>query len=325
MRRYLQIALAAIALAAPMFAQQLTRTSLSTSHIVARVNGVSLFQKDLDTQMQALFPYYSVHGGQVPASAQPEIRQKAMDRLLLDELMYQEARRRGFTATAAEVNARIAAARKKTDSKAEFDQAVASAYGTMSNFRIRAARALMIEKLWTSQVTRPARPTDADLLKFYRENKNKFERPEAVQLQTISFLFGQNATPAQQDEVRKKAEAILAKAQATKSVDEFGAIAEKSSEDDWRVMNGDHGWVHRGTVEPEFESAFGMTAGQVSGVIRSRAGYHILRVNGYQASQQLSFAQVKKDLRTTLEKQREQKLRSALENSLRSKARIEYQ
>jgi peptidyl-prolyl cis-trans isomerase C len=216
MRTYLYIALVALVFAAPVFAQQITPTSLSTSHIVARVNGVPLFQKELDAQMQALFPYYSVHGGQVPASAQPEIRQKAMDRLLLDELLFQEARRRGLRATPPEVNARIRDARRKTQSKAEFDRAVAEAYGTMSNFRTRAARALMIEKLWTSQVTRPARPTDSDLLKFYRQNKKKFERPEAVRLQTISFLFAENATPAQQDQARKKAEAVLAKAQTTR-------------------------------------------------------------------------------------------------------------
>jgi peptidyl-prolyl cis-trans isomerase C len=91
------------------------------------------------------------------------------------------------------------------------------------------------------------------------------------------------------------------------------------------VMNGDHGWIHRGTVDPELESAFGMKAGQVNGVIRSRVGYHILRLNGYQATQQRSYAQAKKDLITTLEKQREQELRTALETSLRSKARVESQ
>jgi parvulin-like peptidyl-prolyl isomerase len=222
------------------------------------------------------------------------------------------------------VNARIAAARKNAASSTDFDRAIAETYGSVARFRERAARALLIEKVWSAEVTRRSYPGDAELLKYYRDNKKKFERPEAVQLQTISFMFPENASAAQQEQAHKKAEDILTKAKSAKNADEFGALADKSSEDDWRVMNGDHGWVHRGTLEPELESAFQMKAGEVSGIIRSRAGYHILRVNGRRAAQQLSFAEVKKELRRTLQSQRQEKLRTALEARLRSKARIEF-
>jgi len=324
MRRNIQIAALLIAFTASLYAQQLTRTSLAGTNIVAHVNGTPLFQKDLDAHEQALFPFYSVHGGQVPANAKPEIHQKAMDRLLLEELLYQDAHRRGFTATAAEIDARVLKARKKAGSSQAFSSAITETYGSMKNFRERIERAILIERVWNAQVTRPARASEADLLAYYRANKKNFERPEAVQLQTISFVFAENATAAQQDQARKRAEAILSKAQATKTVDEFGAIAEKSSEDDWRVMNGDHGWVHRGTVDQELESAFQMKPGQVSEIVRSRVGFHILRVNGYRAAQQLTFAQVKKDIRMSLEKQRQEKLRTAFEEQLKQKARIEY-
>jgi peptidyl-prolyl cis-trans isomerase C len=325
MRRYSQIVVIVLVATATMWSQQVTRTSLASSRVVARVNGTPILQRDLDLQMRSLFPFYSVHGGQVPASAQTEIRQKAMDKVLLEELLYQEARRRGLTVTAAEVNARIANARNKATSRAEFEDAIVETYGSMSSFKDRATHAMLVEKLWAQQITTPAHTTDAELLKFYRDNKKKFERPDAVELQTISFLFRANGTAAQQEQARKKADAILEKAQATKTVDEFGALAEKNSEDDWRVMNGDHGWVHRGTLEDDLVSAFAMKPGKVSGVVPSRVGYHILRVNGYRAATQMTFAEVKKDLRKKIERERQEKLRSVLEARLRSKARIEYQ
>jgi parvulin-like peptidyl-prolyl isomerase len=66
-----------------------------------------------------------------------------------------------------------------------------------------------------------------------------------------------------------------------------------------------------------------MKAGQVSGVIASRAGFHILRVNGCRASTQMTFAQVKNTIKKSLYKEREARLRHDFEQALRSKAKIE--
>ena len=61
--------------------------------------------------------------------------------------------------------------------------------------------------------------------------------------------------PSKKPEARKIAEQALVKAKAAKTYDEFGTLAEQLSQDDWRVMMGDHGWVHRGTVTPDLGQA----------------------------------------------------------------------
>jgi parvulin-like peptidyl-prolyl isomerase len=324
------IKFAVLVLAAAPFAgaQQiasLTRPAhaVAETGVVARVNGVALTQRELQAGMTTLFPYYSAHGGKVPASAETEIRQKALDRMVLEELVFQEARRRGIQPAPGEVEKRINTARKKLKSAEEFQRIVAQQYGTQQEFRRRAVRALLIEKLWDRQVTRPAQPPTADLLQYYRQNKAKFVVPESVWLQSISIHFPENATQAKRDQARKQAEELLPKAQATKTPEEFGVLAEKHSQDDWRVMNGDHSWVHRGTVAGELETAFSMKTGQVSGIIASKVGYHILRVNGRRAAKQLSFVEVKKTIRESLQKEREAKLRKQFEEQLRRKAKIE--
>ncbi|MFB3814940.1 MAG: peptidyl-prolyl cis-trans isomerase [Terriglobales bacterium] len=319
-----------VALAGSALAQQPGTALLSASHnatptVVARVNGAPLFERDLQVQVKALFPYYSVHGGQVPVTAQAEIRQKALDRLVLEELVYQEAKRRGVKVSPAQVNGRIAAARNKAASAQDFRRSIIATYGSEREFRRYAERALLIETLWEREVSRASQPSAADLLKTYREHRRDYTLPEAVKLQTISFQVAEKASAAEREQVRKRAEEVLRLVKATSSAESFGALAAKHSQDDWRVMNGDHGWVHRGTVEASLESAFAMRPGQVSDIVTTSFGFHILRVNDYRPARQLSFAEARATIRKALQKERETQLRQRFEQQLRREAKVEVQ
>src|SRR3972149_8684194 len=105
-------------------------TPLVASHapsnvgVVARVNGVSLRDQDLARMMRQIFPYYAIHGGKVPPEKEPEIRRQALDRIIREELLYQEARRRDIQAPEAKIKARIATVRKEYASEEEFRNAV---------------------------------------------------------------------------------------------------------------------------------------------------------------------------------------------------------
>ncbi len=74
--------------------------------------------------------------------------------------------------------------------------------------------------------------------------------PESFSFQSISILPPPNATAAQLKEARERAGQALRQAQATKSYEEFGLLAEKISEDDFRVMMGDHKAADRSKLPP---------------------------------------------------------------------------
>jgi peptidyl-prolyl cis-trans isomerase C len=290
--------------------------------VVARVNGVELTQAQYREQEEAIFPYFKMHGGEIPPSARPEIHRRAMHKLILDELLYQECQRRKMAVPEAEFQKGMRDLRKGFNSPKEYKDAVTQKYGSVAAFERRIRRALLVRRLWDAEVKSKSVVTDAYLRNYYQTNQKRFVRPEAVSLQSISFLFKKDATTEQKQQARKKAEECLPKARAAKNYEEFGVLAEKVSEDEWRVMMGDHKWTHRGEVDPQFELIFSMKNGETSGVLESREGFHILRVNDHQQQRQMTFVEMHDRLRKELEMKRREERAEQFENALHKNAKI---
>lgn len=296
--------------------------ALPPSAVVAHVNGVALTQADLTEKEQVIFPYFRQHNGSIPASAEAEVRSMAMQRLVLDELVYQEAKRRNLKLPEVQLQKGMRDLRQQFGSPQAYAAAVDKKYGSEAAFQRTIRRNLLIRKLWNSEVTSKAVVTPVELRAYYVKNQSRFIRPEAVSIQSISFLLPKDATPLQKQQVRKKAEDILPKAQAAKNYEEFGVLAEQVSEDEWRVMMGDHKWTHRGEVDPQFEPIFKMKAGETTGVVESAEGFHILRVNEHQLKRQMTFAEMRDQLRKTMETHRRTERAEALERTLKKNAKI---
>ena len=126
-------------------------------------------------------------------------------------------------------------------------------------------------------------------------------------------------------EARKKADDALRQAKATKNYDEFGLLAEKISEDDYRVMMGDHHAVESAKLPPAvLQAVQKMQVGQVSDLVDiGNGGYTVLRLNSHTATGKSSFEEVKDSLREQLKKQKSEQLRSALDKRLRKNAKVE--
>ena len=111
--------------------------AVPASAVVAQVNGVALTQADLSDQEQAIFPYFRMHGGQIPPSAEPEIRRLALHKIVLNELLYQEARRRNLTIPAAKMQKGLRELRRDFSSPQDYQAAVVKKYGSEVGFRTR--------------------------------------------------------------------------------------------------------------------------------------------------------------------------------------------
>lgn len=291
---------------------------------IARVNGVALTQAQLDEETKRLFPYYAVHGGRVPAGAEAELRRQAVHDAVLHELMYQEARRRNLQVAPTKWQKRIGEIRSSFASRQAYESAAKKQYGSAAEFERRLRRVMLVEQLWDAEVIRKSVVTEQEVRNYYQGHQSQYLRPESVWLQSITIKVPTSATPDQKKEARKIAEQVLIKAKAAKNYEEFGVLAEQLSQDDWRVMMGDHRWVHRGTVTKDIEPAvFQLKTGEVSGVVESATGYLILRANEHQAQKQMSFDEMKASVRQGLEKEKREQRSKEFEESLRSKAKVE--
>jgi parvulin-like peptidyl-prolyl isomerase len=318
---------AAVAQSATPPAQSMFKamTPIPTGKPVVRINGTVLSDRDLVREMMTIFPYARQHGGKFPQSMEADIRRGALDMIEFDELVYQEAVRRNFKVSSARLDLGIRAFREQFSSPEEYQAYLkAECNGLTSSLRSKIRRSMMIEDLLQVEVVRKATVGEEDVKSFYQKNPSRFYSPESISVQTISLLIPEHATTQQESSVRKRAEDALRQARATKGYEDFGILAEKISEDDWRVMMGDHNFITREQMPPEAaQVAFALKTGQISELIRAENSWCILRVNGHHDAQQATYEQVRASLKKELEATKVETLRRTLHQQLRKTAKVE--
>lgn len=309
-------------------ATQISAPQISAAQVsdrpVARVNGAVLTDRDLLREMYAIFPYAQQHNG-FPKAQEAAIRQGALEMIIFEELVYQEAVRRNLTIPAEKLNRAEADFRKQFDGPDQYQQYLqAEMHGSAQRLRQQMKRSLLIEQVLKNDVENRAVVTPAEVRAYYEKNPARFEQPESFSFQSISVLPPLKPTATQAKEAQKHAEDALREAKATKSYQEFGLIAEKISEDDFRVNMGDHKVVGRDKLPPQVVKTLqAMQPGQVSGLIQIESAYTIIRLNAHTQAKKRAFEEVKTDLKVELQKSKYEKLRSNLAKQLRAKAKIE--
>jgi len=292
---------------------------------VVRVNGAVLTDRDLLREEYTIFPYASQHNG-VPASMEAGVRTGALKMIEFEELVYQEAVRRGMTIAPERLHKAELEFRKQFPSPQQYDEALKSEFqGSTAVLRSKIKRSLLIEDLLKLEVEGKSAVSLAQARAFYDKNPQRFQYPEAFVFQSVSFLPGADANSAQLKEAHKRAEDALQKAKAAKSYDEFGVLAEKISEDDFRVMMGDHQQADRSKLPPKVvEALAAMQPGQVSDIIEFDTNqFTILRLKEHDPAGKRTFEQVKASVRDWLKKQKSEQLRKDLDANLRKSAKVE--
>jgi hypothetical protein len=292
---------------------------------VARVNGAVLTDRDLLREMFTIFPYARQHNGSVPKAMEADIRRGALKMIEFEELVYQEAVRRNLTIPPERMTKALADFRNQFRSPEDYQQFMKDeCQGSRQVLRAKIRRSLLIEALLKTEVQDKSTISIAQAKAYFDKNPDHFRIPESWAIQTISVLPPPNASAEQLTEARKRADEALKQAKATKSYEEFGVLAEKISEDDWRVMMGDRRAVDKTKMPPEVMKVLaGMKPGQVSDLIQVGQAYTIVRLNAYISPGMQKFDAVKDSLRKQLQTQKTEELRAGLDARLRKTARIE--
>ena len=291
---------------------------------VARVNGAVLTDRDLLREMMQIFPYANTHGG-FPKAQEASIRQGALQMIIFEELVYQEALRRRLAVPLQQVKQAQLEFKKQFHSPQEYQQYLrVEMGGSEQNVVSKIKRSLLIEQLLKLEVENKSEVSLAEARAYYDKNPSKFQVPESFTFQSISVLPPQKPTTDQKQEALKRANDDVKQARATKTYQEFGLLAEKLSEDDFRVNMGDHKAVDKDKLPPQVVKALSaMKPGQVSDVIQIEQAYTIIRLNAHTLATKKTFEQVKSGLRTDLQKSKYEQLRVALDKRLRASAKVE--
>jgi peptidyl-prolyl cis-trans isomerase SurA len=202
----------------------------------------------------------------------------ALDDLVAERLVLAEARKLGLEASDADVDKHIAGIREQNSwSEDDFASAVKMlGFGDAKGYREHARRELLKSQVLRAKVGSKVRITDREVdEEFVRRHPDNTD--EEVHLWHIALLVPEQATVDQVDALARKAKVVHASAAAgTKS---FEDLAKEFGMDGSAARGGDVGWFTRGKLQASLENmAFSLRDNEISSVVQSSVGFHVLRV-----------------------------------------------
>jgi peptidyl-prolyl cis-trans isomerase D len=174
--------------------------------------------------------------------------------------------------------------------------------------QVKAEYVLFTPEMVESQVS----VTDAEIADFYSKNTSRFTTPEQRTASHILINAKKDAPAAEKAAARAKAEAILA--QLRKNPAEFASIAKAQSQDPGSAeLGGDLGVIEKGgLVKPVEDAIYSLKQGEISGVVESEYGFHIITVTALKPASTKTLDQAKEEIAAELKKQKMSKKYSEL-------------
>jgi peptidyl-prolyl cis-trans isomerase C len=192
---------------------------------------------------------------------------------------------------------------------------------TENEVKMQITRGLAIRELIEQQISSKIVITEAETRAYYDGNPQMFKQPEQVKASHILIKVEAGTAGAQKAEARKKIETVQ---QKVNDGADFAELAKKYSEGPSNARGGDLGYFKRGQMVKPFEdAAFAMKTNEVSGIVETRFGYHIIKVYDKKPEQNLAYADVKDKLSQRMKQEKVEQEANQYVNQLKKDSKIE--
>jgi peptidyl-prolyl cis-trans isomerase C len=291
--------------------------------VVARVNGQPIYKEALTPYMEQELKKFRKYG--MKRKISPEITRRmetrALDKVIAQELLSQESKQIKVDDIEKTVDEQIKKMKIKYRTGENFKNYLASKKLTENEVRENLRRGIYVEQyLEKKGIQNPAIP-EAELRSYYEDTKGDYRRDEYIKASHILIQVDEKASQEKQDEAHRKAEKIWKEIMDRK---DFAGLARKYSEDGKSASGGDLGYIKRGYMPPEFDAvAFSMKKDEISEVVRTKFGFHIIKVNDRKPAGIAPFDEVRDFIEKFLQNEVSRKKLAMHLEELKGKANIE--
>ena len=265
------------------------------------INGVEVPRAKVQAQADHLINQRGIgSGGITQPSAYRKIQEEVIEQIVVQELLWQEAQRRGTVVGDDEVDQELAKLKSSFDSELAFTFKIEEGGFTEKTFRENVRQQMSVQNMIANDITESVTVEDAAVETFYNENLEQMAVPERVHARHILVKF-----EAGKEESRAAAEDKLADLAAQVEAGEsFALLAIEHSEGPSGQKGGDLGYFERGQMVKEFdEVAFGAAPGAVVGPVETQFGLHLIKVEDHTAPGTVPLAEVEPQIRDYLQQQ----------------------
>lgn len=270
--------------------------------VVAKVNDEYILKSDFDIQFNQIESALKA-GGQEFSSKEgkknlDEVKRKLLDSMINDELTLQEAKKNNVKLSEGELKETIDQIEEYHGGKEALHKYIKEQGLTVKKFENIIEEQLIINK-FKEKLTSDVKVTEEEVKKYYDENKELYQL-SSPEIRASHILVDT------EDEAKKLLSELKAGA-------DFAELAKKYSKCPSKEKGGDLGFFGKGQMDPEFEkAAFALKPGQLSDIVKTSHGYHIIKVTDERSS--LTFDDVKDYIKKELENnKKEEKFNEYLE------------
>jgi len=287
------------------------RSSQRRTYYIAEVNESGITSDQLQkTFLNAISRYDDAALSSLDQSAIASFKKNILNQLIDYELLYQQTQKEKVKISNDGINLEIDKIKDNFSSPEEFDEALKANNITLVQLKDDIERQLMINTI-LEETRNQVSISDEELLEYYNENKESFLELEQVHGRHILV------------ETEEEANNLLL--QLKEGLTDFAELAKEKSIGPSAPSGGDLGFFARGQMVKEFEdAAFSLEPGEISGVVQTQFGYHIIKCEEKKEEHSPTFEEAKERISNTLKYQRENEAISALISKLREEAVIVY-
>jgi peptidyl-prolyl cis-trans isomerase C len=285
--------------------------------VVAKGKGVEVKRSQLDDAMVSIKSTFASRGQDFPPDEMRRLEQQVLERLIQIQILLMKATDGDKAAGKDTCSNRMEAIRTRAGSEEMLNRQLKSVGTTQDQLKTKmteeSTAQIVLEREMKISVS------EDEVKKFYNDNPSKFEQPEMVRashilLVTVDPQTNKELSADEKAAKRKKAEDLLKRARAG---EDFAKLAKENSEDPGSKDKGGEYQFARGQMVPEFEAAaFSLKPNEVSEIVTTQYGYHIIKLSEKIPAKKVELAKVSNELKDYLKQQQMQQRQQELQKYL---------
>ncbi len=293
----------------------------TVDRIVARVNSEIVTQSAVEERSIALSELLNqdLQGSLPPGDA---LMQQALDSIIDEKLKVQEAKKLGLEVAEENVLKAVGDIKEKNQiSDSDFEALLERDGSSLEDYKAIIQDQILASRITQMEMGSRSQVTDRQVRRYYNRNQKDYWEAPKVRAHHILFIIDEKTSKKDILLKKSKAQEILRR---VRTGGNFTQLAQEYSEDVSAHLGGDIGILERGKMVKEFESAvFRLKAGEVSEIVRTAYGFHIIKCDEVIPGKTKAFDEVKEEIRARLSLEKQNNAYKDWIGDLREKAFIE--
>ena len=279
----------------PVSKEYLDEYLKSIPEVIAEIGGEPLSNKEYVRAMTGVIKNFTQGGGQMPTETFEMMKKSLYEKIVNTAALDHYAIKNGFTANEKEVKIALTNFKGQYPSEEVFKKEMAKYNSSEEQLLKEIERSYRVKALLDKEVVSGIVVSEEKAKEFYEKNSQQFMQKEGIRASHILVAAMEKEGETKRAEAKKTAEELLIKAKAG---EDFAKLAKEFSDDKGTgARGGDLNFFGKGMMVPAFEeAAFKLKTGEISEVVETQFGYHIIKATGKRKEMLQPFENVKESV-----------------------------